>query len=83
MAVNSISNTTNVNSSEQIPTNTGFSGLDASSFMQILLAQLRHQNPLEPMDDTQLIAQMTQLNSLEELKKISLGIESLILLNQG
>lgn len=59
------------------------SGFDANAFMAILLVQMRNQNPLEPMDDKDLIAQMAQLNSLEELKKISAGIETLIKLSQG
>lgn len=58
-------------------------GFDANAFMAILLVQLRNQNPLEPMDDKDLIAQMAQLNSLEELKKISAGIETLIQLSQA
>lgn len=57
-------------------------GFDANAFMAILLAQLRNQNPLEPMNDKDLVAQMAQLTSLEELKKISAGIETLIKLNQ-
>jgi flagellar basal-body rod modification protein FlgD len=61
----------------------GLSGFDANAFMAILLAQLRNQNPLEPMDDKELVAQMTQLNSLEELKKISSGIDTLIKLMQA
>ena len=39
--------------------------------MSLLLAQLTNQNPLEPMDDTQMVSQMVSMNSLEELKKIS------------
>ncbi|RCK71976.1 MAG: Flagellar basal-body rod modification protein FlgD [Anaerolineae bacterium] len=58
------------------------SGFDSNAFMAILLVQLRNQNPLEPMDDKDLIAQMAQLNSLEELKKISAGIETLIRFSQ-
>lgn len=57
-------------------------GFDSNAFMAILLVQLRNQNPLEPMEDKDLIAQMAQLNSLEELKKISAGIETLIKLSQ-
>ncbi|PWH18103.1 MAG: hypothetical protein DDG59_06985 [Anaerolineae bacterium] len=63
-------------------TTSALSGFDANAFMAILLVQLRNQNPLEPMDDKDLIAQMAQLNSLEELKKISAGIETLIKLSQ-
>ncbi len=48
-----------------------------AEFMSLLLAQLRHQNPLEPLDDQAMIAQMTQINSLQELQKINTGIAAL------
>lgn len=44
---------------------------NGEQFMSLLLAQLTNQNPLEPMDDTQMVSQMVSMNSLEELKKIS------------
>jgi len=50
--------------------------MDGDDFMQLLLAQLKHQNPLDPMDDTAMMNQFTQLNSLKELQKISAAIES-------
>lgn len=81
-----VSSTTSTNAANTTTTNntaSGLSGFDANAFMMILLAQLRNQNPLEPMDDKELIGQMTQLNSLEELKKISAGVEKLIQLNNG
>jgi flagellar basal-body rod modification protein FlgD len=72
MSVNSIASSTAAAATTNSPQSTsGLSGFDANAFMAILLAQLRNQNPLEPMDDKELIGQMTQLNSLEELKKIS------------
>ncbi len=37
-------------------------------FMHILLTQLTHQNPLEPLKDQEFIAQMAQFSALEELK---------------
>ena len=53
------------------------SGADAPSqvlgkdaFMQLLVTQLRHQNPLEPMDNKDFIAQLSQFSSLEELSSI-------------
>lgn len=36
-------------------------------FMEILLSQLRNQNPLEPMKDSEMISQFSQLNSLQAL----------------
>jgi flagellar basal-body rod modification protein FlgD len=67
-----------VTGSAQAPSNSGLPGVDGSEFMQILLAQLRHQNPMEPMDDKELIGQMTQLNSLQELQKISATLDGLV-----
>jgi len=53
-------------------------GLDGSEFMMVVLAQLKHQNPLKPVDDSQMIAQMAQLNSLQELQKISGTLEAML-----
>lgn len=46
-------------------------------FMTILLAQLKNQNPLEPMKDNEMMAQLTQLNSLQELQAIKASMEQL------
>jgi flagellar basal-body rod modification protein FlgD len=48
-----------------------------TAFMSLLLAQMKNQNPMEPMDDSQMISQMAQLNSLDELKKISESLSSM------
>jgi flagellar basal-body rod modification protein FlgD len=45
------------------------------SFMALLLAELKYQNPLEPMDTNQMVSQMVQLNSLTQLQNISTAIE--------
>jgi flagellar basal-body rod modification protein FlgD len=45
--------------------------LDSDAFMQLLLAQLRNQNPLDPVQDKEFMAQMTQMNSLQELQKMN------------
>ena len=50
--------------------------LDSSQFMQILLAQLTHQNPLEPMDNAEMMSQFSQLNSLQELRGINTSMET-------
>jgi flagellar basal-body rod modification protein FlgD len=50
--------------------------LDGDDFMLLLLAQLRHQNPLEPMNEKEMMGQIAQLNSLQELQKINSNLES-------
>lgn len=46
-------------------------------FMNLLVTQMRYQDPLDPMDNNQFIEQTTNLTQLEELTKISTSIESL------
>lgn len=55
--------------------------LDSDQFMQILLAQLTHQNPLEPMDNAEMMTQFSQLNSLQELRGIHTAMETVSTVN--
>lgn len=57
------------------------SGLSADDFVILLMAQLRNQNPLEPLQDKDLMAQFAQLNSLEALKQIKEDMEALLQVN--
>jgi len=50
-------------------------GIGRDAFMKLLLAQLQYQDPLKPMDDTQFIAQLAQLNTLEQLDKLNESFE--------
>jgi len=50
---------------------------DGSEFMQILLAQLKNQNPLEPMDNQQMMNQMVSLNTMQEIQAMSANIKQL------
>ncbi len=50
---------------------------DTDTFMKLLLAQLKNQDPLSPMDNNQMVAQMAQLNSLQQLTSISTNIEKI------
>lgn len=55
--------------------------LDSEQFMQILLAQLTHQNPLEPMNNAEMMTQFSQLNSLQELRGIHTAMETVSTVN--
>jgi len=45
--------------------------LDKQAFLQLLVAQLRYQDPTSPMDTSQLMAQTTQLTTMERLVELS------------
>jgi len=53
------------------------SNFDTDTFMQLLLAELKNQDPLEPMNNSEMVAQMAQLNSLQQLTSISSNIEDI------
>jgi flagellar hook assembly protein FlgD len=45
--------------------------LDKQAFLKLLVAQMRYQDPTSPMDTSQLMAQTTQLNTMERLVELS------------
>jgi len=47
-----------------------------SQFLQLLVAQLKGQNPLDPLDGSQFVAQLAQFSSLEQLTRINQTLES-------
>lgn len=45
--------------------------LDQDDFLKILITQLQNQNPSQPMEDREFIAQMAQFSSLGQMTKMS------------
>ncbi len=45
--------------------------LGKDDFMKILITQLTHQDPTEPMNDTEFIAQMAQFSTLEQITNMT------------
>lgn len=53
-----------ITNSEQAPQTKAES--DFQTFLQLLTAQMRHQDPLEPLDSTQFVAQLAAFSSVEQ-----------------
>ena len=47
------------------------STLDKQAFLQLLVAQMKYQDPLEPTDNTEYVAQLAQFSSLEAMNNMS------------
>ena len=84
MQVNSVSGATSLATSLAAKTvsPTASNTLDESQFMQILMAQLIHQDPLEPMNNAEMMSQFSQLNSLQELRDIHTAMDKVSTSNQ-
>ena len=51
------------------------SNMDKDSFLQLLVAQMKYQDPLEPTSNTEYIAQYAQFTQVEEMQNMSSSME--------
>ncbi|MDI9245205.1 flagellar hook assembly protein FlgD [Marinobacter sp. CHS3-4] len=52
--------------------------LGKNEFMELMLAQLKNQNPLEPQDNGEFISQLAQFSSLEEMQSLSGSVDDVV-----
>ena len=52
--------------------------IDREAFLKLLIVQLRNQDPLEPMEDKEFIAQLAQFSSLEQMQIVNQNLEPFI-----
>jgi flagellar basal-body rod modification protein FlgD len=72
-AVDNNSPVRNTTSSDQIASNgkTDAAGL-SSMFLELLVAQISNQNPLNPMDGTEYVSQLAEFSSVESLENLNI-----------
>lgn len=73
MTVNTVTGASSTNLSSVVSTQT----LGKQDFLKLLVAQLQHQDPLAPTDNTQFVAQLAQFSSLEQEQNINSGVSQL------
>lgn len=72
--------TTNVGTNTQAATSnatTAGMGSEYNSFIKLLTAQVRNQDPLSPMDSTQFVEQLATFSSLEQLVNSNTALSSI------
>ena len=62
------------NSTQQLSNN----AIDQEDFIRLFLAQLTNQDPLEPVDNSQFLAQMAQFTSLEQTRLMNESLSNMI-----
>jgi flagellar basal-body rod modification protein FlgD len=84
MAIDGV-NTYYADSGSSTGTNGATKELDQEDFLNLLITQLRNQDPMNPLDSADYTAQLAQFTSLEELYTVNENLVSMqeILSNQG
>jgi flagellar basal-body rod modification protein FlgD len=53
------------------------SALGKDAFLQLLVTQMQYQDPLDPVDNSQMIAQLAQFSALEQMQGLNASFETL------
>lgn len=80
MAVNMVGFDGSVNTAASVNPRREYLGKE--DFLQLLLAQIKNQDPLAVMKDTEFIAQLAQFSTLEEMKNLSSSSASILQFSQ-
>jgi flagellar basal-body rod modification protein FlgD len=81
MLINSISQIKNSNTISEIVTE-GDQNMGKDDFLKLMVAQLKYQNPMEPSNDLDFIAQTAQFSSLEQMTNLNAKVIELISSNK-
>ncbi|MCV9962846.1 flagellar hook assembly protein FlgD [Pararhizobium sp. BT-229] len=76
--VNSASNYIPSASGTESSADAASASLNYDSFLKLLVAQMKNQDPTEPMDSTQQIAQLATFSQVEQTIKTNTNLESLL-----
>ena len=81
-----IASVTGVGGNDMFTSNKDIGGVSQQEFLQLLITQLQHQDPMEPQDSQQFAAQLAQFSSLEQLQSLNdtsqQGVETNLMLTQ-
>ncbi|ABR59140.1 flagellar hook assembly protein FlgD [Sinorhizobium medicae] len=82
MAVSGVNNTSNsytpIVSGTESAGDASAATLNYESFLKLLVAQMKNQDPTQPMDATQQIAQLATFSQVEQTIKTNKNLESLL-----
>ena len=57
------------------PTNSNGLGLSTNDFMNLFLAQLENQDPTQPVDDSQMLGELSQMSEIQTLQGVQTALQ--------
>jgi flagellar basal-body rod modification protein FlgD len=80
MVVNSVNSTQSAASSSNSSSSSSSSSptVDYNGFLQLLIAQMKNQDPTNPTDSTEYMSQLAQLSSVQEAVQTNAKLDSLL-----
>ncbi|WP_158670895.1 flagellar hook assembly protein FlgD [Bradyrhizobium guangdongense] len=78
MNVNSATDTTGTSSSYGTTSPTSSNSVDYNTFLQLLVAEMKNQDPTNPMDTSQYMSQFAQLSTVEQAMQTNSKLDALL-----
>lgn len=60
-----------------VPKGTGATKLDETAFLRLMTTQLKEQDPFDPVDNTQMVAQMAQFSSVAGISEMNTSLKDI------
>ena len=67
----SMQTATTINKAKELKANGASQELDGDAFLMLMLEQLKNQDPMNPMDNSEMLAQQAQFTQIQELQKMN------------
>ncbi|PWE80414.1 flagellar basal body rod modification protein [Bradyrhizobium sp. SUTN9-2] len=78
MNVNSATDSTSRSSSTDTNSTTSSNSVDYNTFLQLLIAQMKNQDPTNPMDTAEYMSQFAQLSTVEQAMQTNSKLDALL-----